>query len=95
MLITKTSSDQFEVYALAKTFLCFEILTWSPALNLGYYSLESTLYSAQELDLTSIGFILIFLWDVLLYLSTISSKTSKQTFFETDVICHKSCVSKF
>ena len=34
----------------------------------------------QESRLTSIGLILTVLWYVLLYLSTISFKTSKQTF---------------
>ena len=46
LLTTKTSSDQFFVYPLAKTLLYFEILTWSPTLNLGLVILESTLYSA-------------------------------------------------
>ena len=46
LLIAKTSSDQFGVYPLAKIFLHFKIPTWSPTLNLGYSSLESTLYSA-------------------------------------------------
>ena len=77
MLIAKTSSDQLGVYPVALMFLYFEILTWSPTLNLGSISLESTFYSAQQLDLTSIGLILIVLWNVLLYLLTISSKTSK------------------
>ena len=42
----KTSSDQFGAYSLAKIFLYFEILTWSPSLNLGYFLLKSSLYSA-------------------------------------------------
>ena len=37
LLITKTSSDQFGVYPLAKFFLNFEILTWSATLNLGSF----------------------------------------------------------
>ena len=34
LLTTKTSSNQFGVYPLAKMFLYFEILTSSPTLNL-------------------------------------------------------------
>ena len=37
LLTTKTSSDQFGVYSLAKMFLYFDILTRSPALNLGSF----------------------------------------------------------
>ena len=44
-LITKTSSDQFGVYHLAKIFFYFEILTWPPTLNLGSLSLTSFLKS--------------------------------------------------
>ena len=45
-LITKSSSDQFGVCPLAKMFVYMEILTWSPTLNLGSFSLESALHSA-------------------------------------------------
>ena len=51
-LITKTSSDQFDVYPLAKIFLYFEILTWLPTLNLGSLSLPSFLKSIYVLSLT-------------------------------------------
>ena len=54
-LITKTSSDQFGVYALAKVVSCFEILAWSPTLNLGSLLLTSLLESIYALSLTSIG----------------------------------------
>ena len=47
LLKTKTS-DQFWVYPLAKMSLYFNILTQSPILNLGFFSLESSLYSAEE-----------------------------------------------
>ena len=48
-------------YPSAKMFLYFDILTQSPTLNLGYFSWESSLYSAWESDLTSIAFIFIVL----------------------------------
>ena len=41
----KTSSDQFWVYPLAKMLFYLDILTRSPALYLGSFSLESSLYS--------------------------------------------------
>ena len=46
LLTTKTSSYQFWVCPLAKMFLYFEILTRSPTLSLGSFSLNSSLYSA-------------------------------------------------
>ena len=64
-LITKTFSDQFGVYPLAKIFLYLEILTWSSSLNLGSLSLTSFLKSRYVLSLTSTGSILIVLWHVL------------------------------
>ena len=45
MLTKKTSSDQFRVKPLVKIFLYFQILTWSPTLNLGSFSFESSLHS--------------------------------------------------
>ena len=47
-LTTKTFSDQLGVYPLARIFLYFEILTWSPTLNLGFLSLTSLLESIQH-----------------------------------------------
>ena len=41
----KTSSDQFWIYPLAKILFYFDTLTRSPALYLGSFSLESSLYS--------------------------------------------------
>ena len=40
LLTTKSYSDQFGAYPLAKLFLYFEILIWSPILNLGSYLLK-------------------------------------------------------
>ena len=51
MLIRRSSSNQLKEYPLAKMFLYFEILTLSPMLNLGSLKLESTLYSAKELEI--------------------------------------------
>ena len=45
-LIIKASSGQFWVYPLAKMSLYFGILTQSPTVNLGSFSLEPSLYSA-------------------------------------------------
>ena len=49
-LITKTSSGQFGVYPLAKMFLCFQILTWPPTVNLRSLSLTSLLESIYVLS---------------------------------------------
>ena len=59
-LITKTSSKQFGAYHLRKMFLYFDILTWSPILNLRSLSILS-------LHLTLTGFLLIVSWNILLY----------------------------
>ena len=40
----KISSDQLGIYSLAKIFLYFEILTWSPTLNFRSFSLESAMF---------------------------------------------------
>ena len=60
-LLTKTSSDQFEVYPLAKMIFYFDIFAWSLTLNLGYLSWMSVIQSIYVLYLTSVGFILIVL----------------------------------
>ena len=70
-----------------KIFLCFNILTWSPSLNLGYFSLFSLSKSMYVLDLTSGGFISIVLWYLLFYLLTISANLLIYTFFNVEVIC--------
>ena len=46
LLMIKTSSDKFEVYPLAKMFFYLVVLTRSATLNLGSFSLESSLYAA-------------------------------------------------
>ena len=56
-------------------------------LNLGPLFLISLLESKYEFDFTSVDFILIVLWYVLLYLFTTSSNLSVYTFFETEVVC--------
>ena len=67
---------------VSKTFLYFAILTESITLNLGSLSLFSTSKSVYVFDVTSIWFILIVLWYVLLYLLTISFNLSIYTFFD-------------
>ena len=62
------------MYAFAKTFLYFDILT-SRILNLGFLSI-SLLESIFMFYFTSTGFILIVLCYVLLYLLTISYNSS-------------------
>ena len=56
-------------------------------LNLGPLFLISLLESKYEFDFTSVDFILIVLWYVLLYLFATSSNLSVYTFFETEVVC--------
>ena len=56
-------------------------------LNLGPLFLISLLESKYEFDFTSVDFILIVLWYVLLYLFTTSSNLLVYTFFETEVVC--------
>ena len=80
-LITKVSSDEFGVYALAKMFLYFYILTWSPILNSGSLSLTFLPKLIYVLSLTSIGFTLIVLWYALLYLLTIYYIVNQNTHF--------------
>ena len=77
LLTTKTSSDQFGMYPFAKMFFYCEILTWSLTSNLGSFSFESSLYSALESDVTSIGYMFIVLWTMLWNLSTITSNASE------------------
>ena len=52
-VITKSSSDQFGVYLLAKAFLYFDILIWLPTLNLGYLFLFAIQNSIYVFDFTS------------------------------------------
>ena len=66
-------------------FIYFDALTWSQISNLGSYWLFSLSKSIYMLDLTSIGFNLILLWYLLLYLLTMSSNLSMYTFFDFDV----------
>ena len=66
-------------------FIYFDALTWSQTSNLGSYWLFSLSKSIYMLDLTSIGFNLILLWYLLLYLLTMSSNLSMYTFFDFDV----------
>ena len=72
-LITKSSSDQFGVCPLAKLFLYFHILAWSPTWNIVSLSLTCLIELIYTLFLRSTVFILIVLWYVLLYSFTISS----------------------
>ena len=66
-------------------FIYFDALTWSQTSNLGSYWLFPLSKSIYMLDLTSIGFNLILLWYLLLYLLTMSSNLSMYTFFDFDV----------
>ena len=52
-VITKSSSDQFGVYLLAKAFSYFDILIWLPTLNLGYLFLFAIPNSIYVFDFTS------------------------------------------
>ena len=56
-------------------------------LNLRSLFLISLLESKYEFDFTSVDFILIVLWYVLLYLFTTSSNLIIYTFFENEVVC--------
>ena len=92
-LITKTSLNQCGMYAFAKTFLYFDILT-SRILNLGFLSI-SLLESIFMFYFTSTGFILIVLCYVLLYLLTKSSNLSIIKFFELTLCFYKFYLLKF
>ena len=59
LLIIKISSDEFDVYPLAKMFLHFEIFTRSPTLYLGSLSLTTLFESTYVISLRSIGFVLL------------------------------------
>ena len=85
-LITKSISEQFEASTFAKIFFYSDIITWSSTLNLRSFSLLKTSKLIYVLDLTSIGFIMISLWYILLYLSNISCNLSMHTFFDIAVI---------
>ena len=85
-LITKASTDQFGLYPLAKMFLYFGILTWLPTLNLESFLITSLIESFYALSLTLTGFILLVLWHVLLYSSTISYNLLIYTFFDIEVM---------
>ena len=71
---------------LAKAFLYFDILTWSQTWNLESWSLTYLPKSIYLISLTSISFILIVLWYVLLYLLTISSNLLIYKFFDAEVM---------
>ena len=64
----------------------FDILIWSPTLNLGSLSLLFLPESNYRLFLTSAGFIVIVLWYILLYLFPISSNLSIYTFYDIEVM---------
>ena len=85
-LITKSISEQFEASTFAKIFFYSDIITWSSTLNLRSLSLLKTSKLIYVLDLTSIGFIMIALWYILLYLSNILCNLSMHTFFDIAVI---------
>ena len=56
-LDTKTSSDQFGMCSFAKIFLFFELYTWSPTFNLGFFLLCSTPYhKGMHLNISRIDF---------------------------------------
>ena len=79
-LITNTSSDQFRTYPLAKMFLHYDILTWSPTLNLGSFLLFFVKVNiCAWLYINRLHF-------ALLYLFTISSNLSIYTFCDIEVI---------
>ena len=75
LLTINISLLQLGAYPLANIFICLDILTLSPTLNLLSFSLCSSIYTLL-LILTSIGFTLIVLCLVLLYLLTTLFKTS-------------------
>ena len=68
-------SNQFKVLCCQEK-LYFGILTLLPTLNLGSFSLFLTSKSIYDLVLTSVGFILIVLWHLLLYSLTLLSNLS-------------------
>ena len=68
-------------------FLCFDILTISPNLNLGSsLSLISLLELISVFHFTSTGFILIVLFYELSYLFTMLSNLSMYAFFSVEVM---------
>ena len=85
-LITKTSPDQLGTWFLAKMLLYFDILTWLPSLNFGIFLLFSLLKPIYMLSFTSASFFLMVLWDMVLYLWTMSSNLSIYTFFDIEVL---------
>ena len=71
----------------AKRFLCFEIWTWSPALNLSvlYYSgIKTDICITRNIN----SFILIIMQIVLLFTSTNSGSLSIYTFFDIVLVFH-------
>ena len=86
LLIINISLLQLGVYPLANIFFNLDILNLSLTLNLALFSLCSSICTLLS-SLTSFGFILILLCQVLLYLLTASSKTSCYTFLLVAVIC--------
>ena len=85
-LITKTSSDQFGVYPLAKISLYFWYSYTTTNFKFRIFIITFLTKLIYVLFLTSPSFILIVLWYVLPYLFTISSNVSKYTFFDIEVM---------
>lgn len=94
-LITKTFSNQLGVQPLAKMFLCFDSLTQPATLASGSLSLRSTSKSIYVLIWISISFLLIVLWCMLLFLSTISSNLWTYTFLILQSYFYRSLSSRF
>ena len=86
----KRLPTNLEHSVFANILLYFDILVWSPTLNIEPSLLFFLFKSIYMFGFTSTGFVLIVLWYVLLYLLIISSNLSIYLF-----LMLKSCISKF
>lgn len=59
--MTNIFSDQFGVWSLAKMFLCFHVLFWLPALNLGSFSKVWTTFYVLICIIVFVNYIIYFI----------------------------------